>query len=528
MPSNPVVGSERTPLPGARAMGKADPAERLEVTLVLRHRQHDQLQERIRKIAAGDGSQRHLTHDEYARQFGADSGDLQAVRQFANQHGLAVVEEHQGRRSVVLSGTVAQFNIAFGVDLQQFEYPGGLYRGRTGAVHLPDELHRVVTAVLGLDDRPQARPHFRIRPTHNNVQWHAAAAASTSFTPPQVAALYNFPAGTGQGECIAIVELGGGYRTIDLQRYFSGLHISLPKVLAASVDHGKNRPTGSANGPDGEVMLDIEVAAAIAPGAKIIVYFAPNTDAGFLDATTAAIHDTTNQPSVISISWGGPEAAWTQQAMTAFDQAFQAAAAMGITVCAAAGDDGSDDGVGDGADHVDFPASSPFALACGGTNLQAAGTSITQETVWNEGPNDGATGGGVSRFFPLPPYQEGLQVKRTQGGTQALAMRGVPDVCGNADPQTGYDVRVDGQNMVIGGTSAVAPLWAGLIARINAAKAQRSGFINPHLYVNRSATHDITQGNNGNFAATTGWDACTGVGSPNGDGLEGNIGGGRV
>jgi kumamolisin len=516
MPKNPLIGSERQPLPGARSIGKADPAERLEVTLVLRHRQHDVLQERVRKIAAGDKSERHLTHEEYDQQFGADSTDIQAVKQFANQHGLVVVDEHAGRRHAVLSGTVAQFNDAFGVDLQQFEHAGGSYRGRTGAIHLPDELHGVVTAVLGLDNRPQARPHFRTRPTHGNVQWHAAAAASASFTPTQLAALYNFPAGAGQGECIAIVELGGGYRTADLQRYFAALQVSQPQVLAASVDHGKNHPTGSGNGPDGEVMLDIEVAGAIAPSAKIVVYFAPNTDAGFLDAIAAAIHDTTNKPSVISISWGGPETNWTAQAMTAFDQAFQAAAAMGITVCVASGDNGSDDGVGDGADHVDFPASSPFALACGGTNLQASGTSITQETVWNEGPNSGATGGGVSGFFALPTYQEGLHVTRTHGGTQALAMRGVPDVCGDADPATGYDVRVDGQNTVIGGTSAVAPLWAGLIARINAAKARRAGFINPHLYVNTPALHDITQGNNGSFAATTGWDACTGLGSPNG------------
>jgi len=232
MPRNPLAGSERTPLPGARAVGKADPSERLEVTLVLRHREHEALQERVRNIAAGDKSERHLTHDEYAQQFGADSTDIQAVKQFAHQHGLAVVEEHQGRRTVVLSGTVAQFNDAFGVDLQEFEHLGGSYRGRTGSVHLPDELHGVVTAVLGLDNRPQARPHFRARPTHGNVQWHAAAAASTTFTPTQLAALYGFPAGTGQGECIAIIELGGGYRTTDLQRYFSGLQVSQPKVLA--------------------------------------------------------------------------------------------------------------------------------------------------------------------------------------------------------------------------------------------------------------------------------------------------------
>jgi kumamolisin len=516
MPRNPLAGSERQPLHGARSIGKADPAERLEVSVILRHRQPDELKEKVRKLAAGDKTERHLTHEEYAQQFGANPADIAAVRQFAARHGLAVVEEHPARRTVVLSGTVAQFNNAFEVDLQQFEHDGGSYRGRTGPIHLPDELNGVVTAVLGLDNRPQAHPHFRTRPPHGNVRWTAAAASSGSFTPTELATLYNFPTGTGQGECIAIIELGGGYRTTDLQSYFSGLHVAQPKVAAVSVDHGRNHPTGDSNGPDGEVMLDIEVAGAIAPGANIAVYFAPNTDAGFLDSITSAIHDTKNKPSVISISWGGPESNWTQQSMNAFDQAFQAAAAMGITVCVASGDNGSGDGVGDGADHVDFPASSPYCLACGGTNLQGSGAAITAEAVWNNGADGGATGGGVSSFFARPSYQEGLNATKTQGGTEALQMRGVPDVCGVADPRTGYDVRVDGQDLIIGGTSAVAPLWAGLIARINAAKARRAGFINPHLYVNTGALRDITQGNNGSFAATTGWDACTGLGSPNG------------
>src|SRR5437764_10824178 len=200
MPKNPLTGSERQPLPGARSIGKADPTERLEVTLVLRHRQHDALQERVRKIAAGDKSERHLTHDEYDQQFGADPNDIQAVKQFANQHGLAVVDEHPGRRHVVLSGTVAQFNDAFGVELEQFEHPGGSYRGRIGTVHLPDQLDGVVTAALGLDHRPPARPHFRPLPTNRNVEWHAAAAASTSFTPIPLTDYYSFPASTGHGD----------------------------------------------------------------------------------------------------------------------------------------------------------------------------------------------------------------------------------------------------------------------------------------------------------------------------------------
>ena len=190
---------------------------------------------------------------------------------------------------------------------------------------------------------------------------------------------------------------------------------------------------------------------------------------------------------------------------------------MGITVCVASGDNGSSDGVNDGADHVDFPASSPNALACGGTRVQGSGTTITSESVWNDGAQGGAGGGGVSDFFALPAWQTGLQVTLAAGGSKALAMRGVPDVSGDADPETGYDVRVDGTDTVIGGTSAVAPLWAGLIARINSTRGSPVGYINPQLYAAPSGFHDITSGNNGTYAAAPKWDACTGLGSPDGN-----------
>jgi kumamolisin len=508
MAKNPLKGSERQPLPGAKSLGKANPAERLEVTVLVRRRAGEDLQQKVKKLVGGDRLETRVKREDFARQFGADPADIEAVKKFANQHGLAVVQEDAARRTLILSGSVAQFNDAFGVDLQQFEHAGGSYRGRTGPVQVPAELKEIVEGVLGLDNRPQARPHFRARGPNGNVHWRAS---SSSFTPLQLASLYDFPDGNGKGECIALVELGGGYRTADLSAYFSGLKITPPKVSAVSIDHGKNHPTGDPNGPDGEVMLDIEVAGAIAPQANIAVYFAPNTDAGFLDAITTAIHDTQNKPTVISISWGGPESSWTQQAMTAFDQAFQAAAAMGVTICCASGDNGSSDGANDGADHVDFPASSPYSLACGGTSLQASNGTITNEVVWNDGANGGSTGGGVSSFFPVPPWQEGIKV-----GNSPLQRRGVPDISGDADPATGYDIRVDGNNSVIGGTSAVAPLWAGLIARINQAKGNPIGYINPQLYKNPTALRDITQGNNGGFSATPGWDACTGLGSPDG------------
>jgi kumamolisin len=329
-----------------------------------------------------------------------------------------------------------------------------------------------------------------------------------------VAELYSFPSNfNGTGECIGIIELGGGYKTADLQTYFSQLGLTAPSVTSVSVDGGSNSPTGSADGPDGEVMLDIEVSGSIAPKAKIVVYFTSNTDQGFLDAITMAVHDTTNKPSVLSISWGGPESSWTSQALQQFDQAFQDAATVGISVCIAAGDNGSSDGVTDGEAHVDFPASSPNALACGGTTLNASGSTIVSEVVWND-PDDGATGGGISDVFPLPSYQDKSGVPPSVNPGNKTG-RGVPDVAANADPDTGYSVRIDGENTVVGGTSAVAPLWAGLIACLNQALGKPVGFLNPTLYgfsASSGVFRDITSGNNGAYSAGPGWDACSGLG----------------
>jgi len=506
-----IKGSERTPMPGAADAGDADPRERLEVTVLLRHAnpaawaaQSAALQSKTPPAS--------ISREQYAASFGADPGDIAAVKTFAEGHGLVVVASDAARRTVMLSGTVAQFNDAFGVRLRRFEHPGGAYRGRTGAIQLPEALAPAVEAVLGLDNRPQAKPHFRKKRGRGGAQ----ASTPGTFTPTQLAALYGFPAGDGAGECVGVIELGGGYKPADLKTYFAGLGVSpAPDVISVSVDHGKNSPTGSADGPDGEVMLDIEVVGSVAPGAKLAVYFAPNTDAGFVDAVSTAAHDAVNNPSIISISWGGPESSWTGQAMQAFDQALQAAALMGVTVCIASGDDGSSDGVATG-DHVNFPASSPHALACGGTTLQASGGTITSEAVWNDGAGGGASGGGVSTVFALPAWQEGLEATTTGGGASALAMRGVPDVSGDADPETGYVIRVDGADMVIGGTSAVAPLWAGLFARLNAIAGKPAGYVNAALYAQPGAFRDITSGDNGDFAATAGWDACTGLGSPDG------------
>ncbi|HTB68231.1 MAG TPA: S53 family peptidase [Steroidobacteraceae bacterium] len=524
MATRRLTGSERSALPNARALGPADQHERLEVSVIVRPQAREVLEAQVARLARADRSDGPLSREDFAAAHGASATDLAAVKAFAQLHGLSVVQEHAARRTVVLSGTVAQFNQAFGVELKRYQYPGGTYRGREGVIQVPEELGSIIEAVLGLDNRPQARAHFRFRaprrragPKSSPSQPSSAArasAAAVSYSPVQLASLYDFPQQTAQGECVAIIELGGGFQPQDLATYFAGLGVATPDVTAVSVDHGANQPTGDANGPDGEVMLDIEVVGAVAAGASIAVYFAPNTDAGFLDAVTTAMHDTVRKPSVISISWGGSESSWTSQAMTAMDQAFQAAAALGITVCVASGDGGSSDGVAGGAPHVDFPASSPFALACGGTSLRATRSQIASEVVWNDGSTGGAGGGGVSAVFPVPTWQQGLAATTSAGARNALSGRGVPDVAGDADPQTGYDVRIDGTDTVIGGTSAVAPLWAGLIALSNALNGRAAGYLNPLLYANPTALRDITQGNNGAFEAAVGWDACTGLGSP--------------
>ena len=253
-----LKGSERVAMSGARVVAPADPTERLEVTVLVRRRAADALRARAAQLAAGNASAPYLSREEFAARHGADAADLAAVRAFAAAHGLVVVLEHAARRTVMLSGTVAQFNTAFNVQLQRMQHDSCSYRGRTGSIQLPSSLQDVVEAVLGLDSRPQAEAHFRVRP---------AASAATSFTPLQVASLYAFPAATGLGQCVALIELGGGFRPADLDTYFKGLGVGSPTVTAVSVDHAQNTPTGDANGPDGEVMLDIEVVGAIVPQA---------------------------------------------------------------------------------------------------------------------------------------------------------------------------------------------------------------------------------------------------------------------
>lgn len=504
----PLPGSSKPPAAGfAAAAAESLPSEvNVEATLILRRRAEP----------TPDAFTQPHSAAELIEKYGAAPTDLDLVKSTLSGLGLSVMSSDAASRRVRVSGSNELMGRVFGADLQRHRHVDEAgsevtFRHRSGELSIPEQLSGVVTAVLGLDDRPQSHTLFRFVP---------AAARVTSYTPVQLGSIYNFPEEfDGTGQQIAIIELGGGFVQADLDSYFHDLGLKTPSVRAVGVDGGANQPDGNPNGPDGEVMLDIEVAGALAPGAEILVYFAPNTDAGFVDAVSAAAH-ANPAPAAISISWGQSEDGWTAQARQAFDQALADAALLGVTVTAAAGDDGSTDRAPDGKSHVDFPASSPHALACGGTRLEAnpANGEISAETVWNNGPGAGATGGGVSTAFELPSWQRGAGVP----STDQRPGRGVPDVAAVADPETGYLIRVDGRNTVIGGTSAVSPLWAALIARLVQARGRGLGLLQPQLYSQTEdgkvplGFRDITTGNNGAFSANPGWDACTGLGVPRG------------
>jgi kumamolisin len=440
-----------------------------------------------------------ISRAEYATRHATPAAIIERLTAYAQSHGLHVDSADAGHHLVKLSGTYDQARIAFAPEnLAVYGTPDKEFVSRHGHLLLPADLAPDVVAVLGFDQRPIARPYFRIRPL--------AAPSAVSYDPTAIARRYQFPTNlTGTGQTIALIELGGGYDDSDMASYFRSKGVNRTGTLeAVSMDGVSNAP-GDPSGADGEVQLDIEVAGSVAPGANIVAYFSSNQGRGFLDAVAAAVHDSQRSPSIISISWGGPESGWAAQDIDALNQAFQAAATLGITVCCASGDSGAVDGSADGALTVDFPASSPYVLGCGGTRLPPQGA----ETAWNDGASGAASGGGYSAHFPRPDWQTG-----TGQALQAQTGRGVPDVAGDADPATGYNVTVDGQATVVGGTSAVPPLWAALIALSNQSVGRNAGFVNPVLYANPAALTDITQGSNNGYRAGVGWDPVTGLGSP--------------
>jgi len=525
----PLPGSQRELLPNSRGAGPVDPKEIARLTIRVRSGGNlRDLEQRVQDMATQSLAQRsYLSHDELEAKYGAAKDDLDRVEHYAQEHDLTVVHRSAAERSVVIEGTLGALLAAFPADVRLYHHASGTYRGRRGPISVPEELNGIVTGVFGFDTRRKHRAPHRQKAVAANGPGGANGVAATAF-----ARRYNFPITfdgvnlDGSGQTVAIVELGGGFRASDLKLFFQEIKVELPRVSAVSVDHAGNRPT-TAESDDGEVMLDIEVAGAVAPKANYAVYFAPNNgDKGFLDAISAAVHDKERKPCVISISWGGPESSTDQQGIAAFHELFVSAAALGITICVAAGDHGTADldaDHWDGKIHVDHPSCDDLVLSCGGTQIDSKGNDV----VWNDNtpfdvqvPGGGgwATGGGISQTFGVPAYQKGislpLQLVKKPG-------RGVPDIAMSA---TNYFTRTDRMEGASGGTSAVAPLMAALVARLSQAKKKNVGFLNAFLYANvaKGVVKDVTHGTNAiektvkGYDAGPGWDACTGLGTPDG------------
>jgi kumamolisin len=522
-----LPGSQRSLLPGSKVLATANPNQWVEVTLKLRRKAPLDLTGRPKA---------RLSRKDLADRYGASAEDLAAVKSVLGKLGLEVLEENPAARSVEVGGPVSAMERAFQVKLFRCSHAAGDYRGRSGTIQIPAELAGIVVGVFGLDDRRVVRRARRPRP-------HAAAPSLVSarhrgFLPTDLAKLYDFPPGDGAGQTIGILEFGGGYLPDDLRLYCQTAGVDVPNVVPVSVDH---TPTNVDDDAAVEVMLDIEVVAGFCPRATIAVYFGRFTERGWIRTLDAAVHDPQREVSVLSVSWGAPEGVglWTPQALDVVHDTFADAAMMQISVCVASGDDGSDDQVGDGLAHVDFPASSPAVLAVGGTDLRVIDGQPT-ETAWKDGDGlradgGGSSGGGVSAHFPRPQFQADVNVAPVNPGAQPG--RVIPDVAAHAESDgqtTGYFMVIDGQAGPNGGTSAAAPLWAALLARINGAlgDGKRAGYLTPLLYqaargggtVGSGACKDVTDGDNisaagGGFRAGPGYDAVTGWGSPLGSKL---------
>jgi hypothetical protein len=571
-----LAGSTRRVRKGASRAAAADPNETLHLSVYLRRPPNASPLLGQKDFAARPlARHRQLSRQQLADQHGATAHDIHAVTSFCADFGLTVEEVAPERRLVRVSGTVAQISKAFSVDLYNYESPKEKYRGHEGPVHVPASLAGIVQGVFGLDNRSMARRA-------------GGGVGVGNVTPPQVAKAYNFPTNLATNQTVAVLEFSGptpaqfscGFAQSDIDGYISflntttGTTLSTIAVTPVPVDPSSTNPGdlpgGSATNfnidtdADVEVALDLEIIVSLAQGAKVVAYFAPATEQGWVDAITQIVADATNHPDVLSISWGWAELEsaqdidlgspfswpfeWTQAAFTQMTQAFQDAANIGMTVFVSAGDAGSDCNEDDGNAHVLYPASDPWVTSCGGTTI--TGLSPLQQDTWNDDAIDpgAATGGGISYLASKPSWQADANVPPSVNPDHHVG-RGIPDVAGNADFNSGYLLFLYGTTSdklfitappldagsplgPVGGTSAVGPLYASLIARINASLNTRVGYLNPTLYelgtsgvfndINDGVSNSVTTASGGTSPGYTSgpdWDACTGWGTIDGGAL---------
>jgi kumamolisin len=524
-----VPGSERTKDADAKRIGPVDPEQIFDVTIELKGPLLPGPNEHIDDT---------LSPADLLKNYGASQKDADEVAKSLGKFGLKVDSVSLETRSMKVSGTAAAMEAAFKPNLSMMQSPDqGEYRGRTGTYAVPANLKGIVKGVFGLDERRMARRKARA------TKLASAQSALAPVTPSDLEQRYNFPPGAGAGQSIAIGEFGGGYFAEDVAAYCNKFQRPVPTIKPVAVDAPAytlqqilalpKKQRDEAMGDSIEVMMDVEIIAGLCSGAEISVYFSPFDQGGWVDLLNTVI---AAKPAVLSISWGLAEddPDWASNAVTAINDRLNMLRLVGVTACISSGDDGSGDQIDDGKAHVDFPGSSPYVLAVGGTQLDGSGAGVT-ETTWWESPGrrtnngGGSTGGGVSTIFPRPSWQN-VRVRSLNPGS--IDGRVVPDVAALAGEPL-YALIFVGKDAPNGGTSASTPLWASLIARINGQlpASKRKRFLTPLLYgagpqnqtVGQLGSRDITTGNNASFPkpgkgykAGAGFDAVTGWGVPNG------------
>ena len=516
----PVTGSERAPTPGHTRVGEVHLGADVDVTVYVRPRAP--LAWVDAESARAPQGRRLVAREDWADAHGAADADMTAVAHYAQDAGLTVISLDSARRAVRLRGSLRDAAAAFGATMEgrfQTVDGSGEYRARSGA--LPHSAHRAWGRRHGRvrDRRPAAGP-ARI------CAGRRPAGRAPRYTPVQVAEAYDLPLGvTGKGETVGIVELGGGFSTDRPHHLFQGPG---PHPAERHRGRGRRRPElarhrsrlrrrGHARHRGRRRRRPRRADRGL---------LRPQHRPGVHRRVSTAVHDTTHKPSVVSVSWGSPRTRWTAQARTQMEQILTEAGGLGVTVTVAAGDNGSTDGVTDGQQHVDFPASAPHALACGGTTLHASGATIKSETVWNDGRATARRAAASAASSPCPatrpaPACRSTSTRRRPGAASRTC-------AATPTPRPATSIRVDGADETIGGTSAVAPLWAGSARASTQHLGAPLGFAQPLLYplLGSGSFHDITSGDNGSYTAGPGWDACTGLGSPDGTALAAASGAG--
>ena len=531
-----LPGSRRPMARGARRVRDLDPHSHVEVTLTLKAPplpETDKLPEKA------------LSAAELAQNYGAAAHDIRKVEDVLRSYGLRLESVGSSHRTMRVSGTAHAIEAAFKADLAIYHNAEqGEFRGREGTVSVPAEISGLVHSVLGLDQRRMA---------HRAAARPAVAPATAPLRPADLEERYNFPPGDAAAQSIGIAEFGipqhtgtvvvPAYFPDDVAAFCTAQGRATPKVMTVAVNLA---PLTSAQyhalphtmakqvlDETSEVMMDVEIIAALCPAANISLYFTGWDQKGWvdlLDKVTAA------RPVVLSISYGLAEDLphWAAAALQAINEALQIAAMAGITICASSGDDGSGCDMPDTRAHVEFPASSSVR-PCGWRyhaawpRCGAVRSGVVEAPGQRLARRGGATGGGVSAVFHRPVWQTEHVASLNHG---SIAGRIVPDVAALAGVPY-YELTLLGHSSPAGGTSAATPVWASLIARIDAALpvAKRQRFRAPMLYhktpsggtIGAAGCTAITHGNNAShphpgkgYAASQGYDAVTGWGVPNG------------